>query len=227
MKTMKTSELTGKALDWVVAKAEGWEGWDWDDGECPYFHERNGEQDWLAFRDYRPTENWTIAGPIIEREGITLIRCDDTFAKDSEGFTTLQRIPVWCATTGQHSQQVSIDHEGHEVMYQIDEAEVTYGPTPLVAAMRAYAARKPGSVVEVPDELPDTTDNALAAQQPAAVDEAMVERIAALLHEEATAEPWTVAGVEHPGPDRGYYRGLARKVAALAARHREESKWKT
>lgn len=53
------------------------------------------------------------------------------------------------------------------------------------------------------------------AQQPAALDGAMVERIAALLHEEATAEPWTVAGVEHPGPDRDYYRGLARKVAAL------------
>lgn len=55
----------------------------------------------------------------------------------------------------------------------------------------------------------------LAAQQRASVDKAMVERIAALLHEEATGEPWTVAGVEHPGPDRDYYRGLARKVAAL------------
>ena len=54
-------------------------------------------------------------------------------------------------------------------------------------------------------------------EQPAAVDEAMVERIAALLYEEAIDEPWTVAGIEHPGPDRDYYRGLARKVAALAA----------
>jgi addiction module HigA family antidote len=59
------------------------------------------------------------------------------------------------------------------------------------------------------------------AQQPAAVDEAMVERIAALLYEEATDEPWAVAGVEHPGPDRDYYRGLARKVAALSA-HRNQ-----
>lgn len=44
-----------------------------------------------------------------------------------------------------------------------------------------------------------------------------LERVAALLHEEATGEPWTVAGVEHPGPDRDYYRKLARKVLALAA----------
>lgn len=59
------------------------------------------------------------------------------------------------------------------------------------------------------------------AQQPATVDDVVVERIAALLHEETTGEPWTVAGVEHPGPDRDYYRGLARKVAALAAQHQE------
>lgn len=58
--------------------------------------------------------------------------------------------------------------------------------------------------------------SAALTQQPAAVNEAMVERIAALLHEEATGDPWTVAGVEHPGPDRDYYLGLARKVAALA-----------
>lgn len=49
------------------------------------------------------------------------------------------------------------------------------------------------------------------------LDETMVEQIAALLYEEATGEPWAVAGVEHPGPDRDYYRGLARKVAALAS----------
>lgn len=62
---------------------------------------------------------------------------------------------------------------------------------------------------------------AAMSQQPPAADEAMVERIAALLHEEATGEPWAVAGVAHPGPDRDYYRGLARKVAALAAQRQE------
>lgn len=66
-------------------------------------------------------------------------------------------------------------------------------------------------------ELPPTvSDDTLAAQQPAALDEAMVERIAALLHEEATDEPWTVADVEHDGPDRDYYRALARKVIVSA-----------
>lgn len=42
------------------------------------------------------------------------------------------------------------------------------------------------------------------------------ERIAAMLHQEATGEPWTVAGVEHDGPDRAYYRELARRVLDAA-----------
>lgn len=72
------------------------------------------------------------------------------------------------------------------------------------------------------EERPEVIERARAAlaaaqQRSAVVDDAMVERIAALLHEEATGDPWTVAGVEHPGPDRDYYRGLARKVAALVA----------
>ena len=53
-------------------------------------------------------------------------------------------------------------------------------------------------------------------QQSATVNDVVVERIAALLHEVTTGDPWTVAGVEHPGPDRDYYRGLAHKVAAIA-----------
>jgi len=40
------------------------------------------------------------------------------------------------------------------------------------------------------------------------------ERIAALLYEEATDEPWKIAGIEHEGPDREYYRSLARRVMA-------------
>jgi hypothetical protein len=46
---MKTSELTGKALDWAVGKAEGLDGW-------------------LAPVNY--CGKWEHGGPIIEREGI-------------------------------------------------------------------------------------------------------------------------------------------------------------
>jgi len=59
---MKTSELTGAALDWAVAKFEGITDWDSVD---------------LVFRDdnfcwYEPSTNWAQGGPIIERKGINL-----------------------------------------------------------------------------------------------------------------------------------------------------------
>lgn len=49
---IKTSELTGIALDWVVAEAEG--GWT---TKSPHFH---------------PSIDWREGGPIIERERIGL-----------------------------------------------------------------------------------------------------------------------------------------------------------
>jgi len=53
---IKTSELTGAALDWAVAKCEGRKdndfGWWWD--------------------NYKPSTNWAQGGPIIERESIDL-----------------------------------------------------------------------------------------------------------------------------------------------------------
>lgn len=63
MKTVKTSELTGAALDWAVAKCEGI-------GLGPrgfvvYYHE--GEPSM-----WYPSTNWAQGGPIIEREGINL-----------------------------------------------------------------------------------------------------------------------------------------------------------
>jgi hypothetical protein len=56
---MKTSELTGAALDWAVAKCEGYTG--------IALQERTNT-DW-----YSPSTNWAQGGPIIEREKIELI----------------------------------------------------------------------------------------------------------------------------------------------------------
>jgi hypothetical protein len=67
---MKTSELTGAALDWAVAKCEFPEP-----DYCP--------DDWLVYvtceldndmGTYTPSTDWAQGGPIIAKEGITL-RC--------------------------------------------------------------------------------------------------------------------------------------------------------
>ena len=124
---MKTSELTGAALNWAVAKCEGLpkavdsSGLDGPVIVCGFEQEvlhsqhRKG-QEWKA---YQPSTDWSQGGPIIEREGIELL-CE------SLGF-------CW----------VAIPQKGPEWR----------GPTPLIAAMRCYVASKLGAEVDVPELL--------------------------------------------------------------------------
>ena len=69
---MKTSELIGAALDWAVAKCEGF---DWyievkptAYGPKPFVFEEHGEVSCL----FQPSTRWAQGGEIIEREKIEL-----------------------------------------------------------------------------------------------------------------------------------------------------------
>ena len=62
---MNTNELTGPALDWAVAKAEGKNVDPW----------HGALMGWL--KDHRYSTNWLHGGPIIEREGISIGKADD------------------------------------------------------------------------------------------------------------------------------------------------------
>lgn len=64
---MKTSELTGAALNWAVAKCI----WPDDIGNTVPFHYDGSS--------YAPSQNWAHGGPVIEREGIT-VQTDPTDA---------------------------------------------------------------------------------------------------------------------------------------------------
>ena len=61
---MKTSELTGAALDWAVAQCEGFKREYWDDDRLCF------TDDWGA--DFEPSCDWLQGGAIIEREIIGL-----------------------------------------------------------------------------------------------------------------------------------------------------------
>jgi hypothetical protein len=69
---MKTSELTGAALDWAVAKCEGvlmrWERSTHD--EAPL--------------EYSPSTDWAQGGPIIEREGLTITHQQNQWAAQTD-----------------------------------------------------------------------------------------------------------------------------------------------
>jgi hypothetical protein len=88
---MKTSELTGAALDWAVAKCEGVTD-EWREDGPFLWHGvpciRIGGHD----VNYRPSTEWWLGGPIIEREGI--------------GFTQFSDYPQW---TAKHPQAICFD----------------------------------------------------------------------------------------------------------------------
>ena len=127
MKT-KTSELTGAALDWAVAKCEGYTGLHKIAGRMPHEPQfgiwpPRKEYGVMDLWELSYSTDWSQGGPIIERERIGVhpasLPCSD-----------------WVADT-----QI------------VRERTHQHGPTPLVAAMRCYVASKLGAEVDVPELL--------------------------------------------------------------------------
>lgn len=132
---IKTAELIGPALDWAVADVLGYAKVTDSSGlDGPVIvHKTTATQecsgrvrsDWRVFT---PSTNWAQGGPIIERERITL-NYDNL---DGTG-----------PCKAYYLRTLFDDQEGWR----------QYGPTPLVAAMRCFAASKLGDEVDVPEEL--------------------------------------------------------------------------
>ena len=66
---IKTSELTGPALDWAVAKCKGQALLDPNNNEWEYCWNLLGDN---SGNYYFPSSDWSQGGPILEREGITV-----------------------------------------------------------------------------------------------------------------------------------------------------------
>ncbi len=146
----KVSELTGALLDAAVAECGEWKtahehfptmtldptfsGW--------FIYEHNGESHCMlkphnAFRqnaqNWRPSSDWSQGGPIIERERLRI-------EPRPAGITFLgQRmgVPCWLANIP----------ESGDVAHALN----WLGPTPLIAAMRAYVASKFGNEIDLGD----------------------------------------------------------------------------
>lgn len=65
---IKVSEATPLQLNWLVAKAEGYSGWD---GEC-FTRYSDNYPGAFFLKDYHPSTNWLRGGPIIEQEALHL-----------------------------------------------------------------------------------------------------------------------------------------------------------
>ena len=128
---MKTNELTGAALDWAVARAEG--------AYAPSIHT---DADGTCFVNYGGmfpewSTNWAHGGPIVERE---LINTYPRFtAGRTEGGSDVYLQDGWAAYVTPRA-------------FWVTPRPFT-GPTPLIAAMRCYVASKLGDTVDVPEQL--------------------------------------------------------------------------
>ena len=125
MKTIKVSEASGAVLDWMVAKCMGFS----------YEAYESNRKKWKAgtYRPahWMPSTDWAQGGPIIERENLCVGRkqqADTNYCEVND-----PAVDCWARTTA--------------------GGYLSYGPTPLIAAMRCYVSSKLGEEVETPEEL--------------------------------------------------------------------------
>jgi hypothetical protein len=141
MVKVKVGELSGAALDWVVAKCErlstslgDW--YDPDEGcqlKLSRYASGSVSLSWLSGKSYSPSTDWAQGGPISESNHIWVryITHDDATKNH------------WVGISGWFPKIV----------------ECT-GPTELIAKMRSYATSKLGAEIEIP----------IALHTPAAID---------------------------------------------------------
>lgn len=130
----KVSELEGDLLNAAVAKAEGWVLHDQEDWRAPPTPDDEQGALMASVGVWEPSTAWDHGGPIIEREHIGLTANVERLYC---GLAPKMRQP-WTAG-------IQWDYpDGRSV--RVWQA----GPTPLIAAMRAYVASKFGEEVELP-----------------------------------------------------------------------------
>ena len=132
---IKTSELTGPALDWAVAKCVGLGKLHYTDVVGRISTLKTAVMVWSMELPgdghgdkFSPSTDWSQGGPLIEREELGLKR----------------NAP--CSQGREWEASPSITAKGAGGKWG-------YGPTPLIAAMRCLVASRLGDKVDVPDEL--------------------------------------------------------------------------
>jgi len=119
---MKVSELTGITLDYWVAKGMGHYS-RLSNGRCEVI-DWNKPGSLINGERFEPSTDWQHAGPIIDREFITIRAPSHPHPQ------------VWAAFS-------------LELLHRTAGLHMTfYGSTPLIAAMRAYVATKFGDDVD-------------------------------------------------------------------------------
>lgn len=130
----KVAELSGALLDAAVAKAHGYvedalQEWE---GRRMWVDPTKTIEGWAEHvawvHEWKPSTDWQHGGPILERERITLHP------------PKRSRPDAWAAAIWR-------DDDDSDSRFVAGSGD---GPTPLIAAMRAYVASKFGEEVDLP-----------------------------------------------------------------------------
>ena len=151
MTKVKTATLSGTALNWAVARAEGIPAEEImisDNGKALYRYvaEEDGsfQGSFRTGRDLQYSEYWEAGGSLIPRHQVTLVHTGEN---------------TWYAVADHnHRLETIYEEDGFSVTAYFveacyDDPTAAYGPTPLIAAMRCIVARVLGEEVEIPEEL--------------------------------------------------------------------------
>lgn len=139
LKTVAVVDLSGMALDWAVDALLT--------GKPLEVRYNTAGSEWIFVNDGVPyqkgpekfSSDWAKGGPILDREDICTLRV--AYEKDK-----------WGASSGPRGALVSKLSNPPEFRFEPDE--LSYGPTPLIAAMRCYVASKSLlGTVDVPSAL--------------------------------------------------------------------------
>jgi len=135
MKKVKVAEATNSQLDWLVAKCEGESVVIGYDGRLRFPPAQFSDEE-----PFHPTTDWSLMGPIIEREYIAL-RCSkgQWYAMSSEDLGDSERAQ-WSKYTYRGQQAGRRQCRWNDY-------------TPQVAAAKCYVVSKLGDTVEVPEGL--------------------------------------------------------------------------
>lgn len=137
---VKTSKLTGVALDWAVGTAlklpvEICQIFQYGkpNGKC-YISVGETDKDGSEI-DFNPSEDWSLGGELIEYKELTV-----------EPIYTSGKIQCWQS----YGHDLKYDERGYYIPGSDNKC---YGPTPLIAVMRCYVTSIMGDEVDVPEEL--------------------------------------------------------------------------
>ena len=124
---IKVSEATPIQVNWLVAKCESLCLGTDPFGLAPIIAAP------IFVQNYKPSTDWSVGGPIIEREGIDIQQ-------------------VFCYMEGSFSEPCWWQAIRHTKGGPINPPK-QIADTPLIAAMRCYCCAKLGEFVEIPEGL--------------------------------------------------------------------------